>query len=474
MTFYNRRQFLTRSTLGFAGATLGLSMLAGSPARAANTGGYKALVGIMLKGGIDNNDTILPYDQDSYDALRALRSGIFDSHNVNDLASSRHRDNLLQLNVGNAAQFGGRQFAVPRELESIRDMFNSGELAVVGNVGPLLEPVTRTDIELGNANLPRAIFSHNDQQSTWMALGTEGTRAGWGGQFADAVIRSDQSVNPLYSAITATSPDVFLAGETAQPFRIPEVGRDLRIDAATRRYMLGFGDDADAARARLASYLQQQDFGDHDNIFRRDAVAKSGRGINNSIDFSERANAATPLATLFPETSLGRQLGGVAQAISLRGELSAPRQVFYTSQGGYDTHDTQGPQISARQAELGDALAAFRSAMIELGVWDDVIIFTMSEFGRSMVGNGDGSDHGWGGHHFVAGGSVSGGSIYGDIPEVDLGHPQYTDERGRLIPTTSIEQHASELGRWFGLDNSELAQIFPNLSRFDQATLGFV
>ena len=104
MTFYNRRQFLTRSTLGFAGATMGLSILANSPARAANTGGYKALVGIMLKGGIDNNDTILPYDQDSYDALRAVRRGIFDSHNSEDAASSRNRDNLLELNVQNAAQ----------------------------------------------------------------------------------------------------------------------------------------------------------------------------------------------------------------------------------------------------------------------------------------------------------------------------------------------------------------------------------
>ena len=206
----------------------------------------------------------------------------------------------------------------------------------------------------------------------------------------------------------------------------------------------------------------------------RDRARKIGRGINNSIDFSERANTATPLATIFPETSLGRQLGGVAQAISLRGELGAPRQVYYTSQGGYDTHDTQGPQISARQIELGDAIGAFRDAMIELGVWDDVIIFTMSEFGRSMVGNGDGSDHGWGGHQFVAGGSVQGGRIYGDIPGVDLAHPQYTDDRGRLIPTTSVEQHAAAMGRWFGLENSELAQIFPNLSRFDQGALGFV
>jgi len=473
MTFYNRRQFLTRSTLGFAGATMGLSMLAHAPARAANTGGYKALVGIMLKGGMDNNDTILPRDSASYDALKALRGGIFDSHNADDPTSSRYRENILPLNVQDGVRFNGRQFGVPRELASVQDMFNSGELAVVGNVGPLLDTVDRDAIESQSALLPKRIFSHNDQQSTWMALGTEGTRRGWGGQFADAVIQSGGAPNPLYAAITATSPDVFLAGQQAQPFRIPKVGSRLRIDGADRKWHLGYSDDADAARAKLAAFMRRESF-DHTNLFRKDAVKKSGVGIENQIAYSERANSATPLATEFPSTGLGRQLGGVAQAMSLRGELGASRQVFYTAQGGYDTHDSQGGAISGRHAELGDALAAFKAAMIELGTWDDVLVFTMSDFGRSMVGNGDGSDHGWGGHHFVAGGSVRGGHIYGDIPEVDLAHPQYTKERGRLIPTTSVEQHAAALGSWFGLDSGELNSIFPNLSRFDRSALAFV
>lgn len=473
MAFYNRRQFLTRSTLGFAGATMGLSILANSPARAANTGGYKALVGIMLKGGMDNNDTILPTDEPSYNALKSLRQGIFDSHHADDAESSRHLDNILPLNIQNAARFNGRQFGVPRELASVQSMFNAGELAVIGNVGPLLDSVDRADIETGRALLPKRIFSHNDQQSTWMALGTEGTRRGWGGQIADAVIRSDASHNALYSAITATSPDVFLAGETAQAFRIPGMGRELQIDAVNKRYHLGYSDDADAARAKLDSFLRRQSF-DQDNLFRQDFVRQSGRGIQNQIEYSERATRATPLTTMFPYTSLGGQLGGIAQAMSLRGELSANRQVFYAASGGYDTHDSQGEDISREHAQLGDALAAFRAAMIEIGEWDNVLVFTMSDFGRSMVGNGDGSDHGWGGHHFVAGGSVRGGHIYGDIPEIDLAHPQYTDERGRLIPTTSIEQHAAALGAWFGLDSSELNAIFPNLSRFERSALTFV
>ncbi len=472
MTYYNRRQFITRSTLGFAGATLGLSMLSQGAARAANVGGYKAVVGIMLKGGMDNSDTILPKDQDSYDALKGLRQGIFTSHNSDDADSSRNRDNILELNVGTPARFNGRRFGLPRELSGVRDMFNAGEAAIVGNVGPLLEPATRDDFEQGRVELPKRIFSHNDQQSTWMSLGTEGTRLGWGGQFADAVLASDATANPLYTAITASSPDVFLAGQRARAFRVPGVGQSIDIDAGERRSYLGRGGDGDEARVKLNAYLRKQAF-DHANVFRRDSSGMAGRGIDNQIAYSERAAAATPLTTIFPNTGLGRQLGGVAQAISLRGALSVSRQVFYTAQGGYDTHDTQGRRLPERHQELNDAMAAFRAAMVELGTWNDVILFTMSDFGRSMVGNGDGSDHGWGGHHFVAGGSVRGGEIYGDIPEIDTGHPQYTRQRGRLIPTTSVEQHAATLGRWFGLDDGELARIFPNLGRFERSALNF-
>lgn len=472
MTYYNRRQFITRSTLGFAGATMGLSLLGHGAAQAANISGYKAIVGIMLKGGMDHNDTLLPKDQDSYDALKGFREGIFASHNSDDPQSSRYRENILELNVENASQFNGRRFGLPRELSAVQDMFNAGDAAIVGNVGPLLEPANRDDFETGRVSLPKRIFSHNDQQSTWMSLGTEGSRKGWGGQFADAVLASDATANPLYTAITASSSDVFLAGDRARAFRVPGTGQQLSLDADRIRSHLGRGDDSDEARTKLNAYLRRQS-ADHTNLFRKDASGMAARGIDNQISYSERAASATPLGTIFPNTNLGRQLGGVAQAMSLRGPLNVKRQVFYAAQGGYDTHDSQAQDLLGRHQELNDAMLAFRAAMVELGLWNDVLVFTMSDFGRSMVGNGDGSDHGWGGHHFVLGGSVRGGQIYGDVPEIDTGHPQYTRRRGRLIPTTSVEQHAATLGRWFGLDEGELAGIFPNLSRFDRSALDF-
>lgn len=472
MAKYNRRQFITRSTLGFAGATLGLSMLGQGAANAANVGGYKALVGIMLKGGMDHNDTLLPKDAESYDALKGFRPGIFGGYGSDADTSSRNRENILELNVANAAQFNGRRFGLPRELSGVRDMFNAGDAAIVGNVGPLLEPAVRDDFEAGRIALPKRLFSHNDQQSTWMSLGTEGSRKGWGGQFADAVLASNSTANPLYTAITASSQDVFLAGERARAFRVPGAGKTPSLDSGRIRSHLGRGDDSDEARRKLDAYLRKSTF-DHDNIFRRDAAGMAGRGIDNQIAYSAQVAEATPLVTVFPDTALGRQLAGVAQTMSLRGELGVSRQVYYTTQGGYDSHDTQANRLPDLHQELNDAMAAFRAAMLELGLWNDVLLFTMSDFGRSMIDNGDGSDHGWGSHHFVAGGSVRGGQIYGDVPVIDTGDPQYTRKRGRLIPTTSVEQHAATLGRWFGLNDTELAGIFPNLSRFDRSVLNF-
>jgi len=427
MVYYNRRQFITRSTLGFAGASLGLAALGQKSAHAANVGGYKALVGIMLKGGMDQNDTVLPVDQASYDALKAIRPGIFAGYDSDSEESSRNRANLLALNPTNAERFNGRQFGLPRELSNIHALFESGDAAIVGNVGPLLDTANRDDFEARRIELPKRIFSHNDQQSTWMALGTEGTR------------------------------------ERARAFRAPEVGRNLALDPERKRSYLGRGDDADMAREKLNAYLRKKSF-DHKNLFRKDVIALAGSGVDKQLAFSELVSVAPPLSTIFPNTRLGRQLGGIAQTMSLRTDLGVSRQVFYAATGGFDTHNTQAADLPANHTELNSAVAAFHAAMLELGLWDDVLLFTMSDFGRTMVDNGDGCDHGWGGHHFVMGGSV----------RVDEAHPQYTAKRMRLIPTTSVEQHAAALGGWFGLDNTELDKVFPNLSRFDRRALNFV
>ncbi len=470
MTYYNRRRFLTHSAAGFAATAAALGGLTARSAHAANISGYKAMVCIMLKGGMDHNDVILPTDQPSYDALRALRPGLFDDYNYADPASSRNREAVLSLNASNIAGFGGRTFGLPPNMAPLQALFESGEAAIVGNVGPLIEPVTRTDLNNGNKDIPARLFSHNDQQSTWMALNTEGAQLGWGGRFADAMIAADQVSNPLYAAMTSSSPDVFLAGNGVQQFRIPSGSQAISPEATRVRRYLGSNSDGDAARALLAAYLEKQSFG-HDNIFQRDVIKTLARGVTNQADYNNALAMPNTVTAAFPSSSIGGQLGSIARAISLRGTLNVKRQVFYSVMGGLDTHNNQAGTLPVIQTQLADGIAAFRQAMIDEGVWNDVVVFTMSDFGRTLIGNGDGTDHGWGAHHFVVGGSVAGGKIYGDIPPPDLSSQHYTEQRGRLIPTTPVEKYAQALGSWFGLDSGELASVLPNLSRFDNTAL---
>ena len=475
MSYYNRRQFLARSSVGVLGATLALSNIASSPALASTTGGYKAVVTIMLKGGLDHSDTLLPTDQASYDQLREVRGDILDGYG-NEESSSRARANILGLNVRNAADFGTRRFGLPRDMPSLHAMFNRGEAAVIGSVGPLLEPTTRDDFEFNRVALPNHLFSHNDQQSTWMALDVEGAPFGWGGLMADCAIRAGGGgAEGTHAAVAANTTDVFLAGRTARPFRLPTIGRaaQLKTDSLSNYIGRHRRGDGDAAREALNRYLRR-DASEHNTPFRRDVVGAKSRGVSEQTEYSALAETGTLDVSGFPATKLGQQLAAIALAMSLRGQLGTQRQVFYADIGGFDSHDNHAASLPGRQSELDGALGAFRDSLLAQGLWNDTLVITVSDFGRSLVGNGKGTDHGWGGHQYVMGGAVRGGRIYGDVIPPDPAHAQYTNRRARMIPTTSIEQFAAPIAGWFGLNPDEVADVFPNLSRFEAGTMGFV
>ncbi|MDJ0920849.1 MAG: DUF1501 domain-containing protein [Henriciella sp.] len=472
MANLSRRHFMAGSgALGFAASLGALSSIGASRAWAANTSGYKALVCVFLKGGMDHADTILPYDQASYDELAAVRSGLFGSYNATASDSSRNRANLLQLNAENAASLGGRSFALPPELAPLHDMFDAGDLAVLGNVGPLIEPTTRAQMENKTAILPKRLFSHNDQQSTWMSFGVEGQRVGWGGRFIDASLASSPGIDARFAAISASSNDVFLSGGNTQPFRVSSGGAPQPTLLRSRNYIGGSSED-DEARERIRAFLARGDVSDG-NIFAQDLRAANA----DSIEASERLRTAqdnvSELATLFGDDPFSKQMKTVAETIQLQPYLNVPRQIFYVSSGGFDTHSGQVNSLGGRHSGLAAAMSSFKSAMQELNRWNDVTVFTMSDFGRTLNDNGDGTDHGWGGHHFIAGGGVQGRRIYGDLPGSDIDSASYTPSRGRLIPSVSVEQYAATLGQWFGLTNSELNSALPNLQNFDNRDLGF-
>lgn len=471
MAYLNRRNFLSSmSALGMSAGIASIGTMSALRAHAADIEGYKALVMIFLKGGQDGADFLIPYDQPSWSALRRIRVNLSDLYDVDNPNSSRNRSNLLPLAPDN--DLGGRSFSFPPELSLLSDLFASGELAVVGNIGPLIEPVNRSQIEAESVPLPARLFSHNDQQSTWMTFAPEGARIGWGGRFVDATIEGQSEIARGFTAITAGSNDPFLSGEAAQPFRISSSGAP-RLDVVRSNSYLGNTAGDKSAEAKLLAMLAREDYG-FDNLFLRDIARFTGQSAGQISLLAETLDSATPVATEFPNTGLGKQLKAVADMINIHANLGVKRQVFYVTVGGYDTHDNQVNKLPSLHTALADGLAAFRSALISVGKWNQTVTFTASDFGRTYIDNGTGTDHGWGGYHIVMGGAVKGRKFYGGYPEIDVDASHFTPTRGRLIPDVAVEQYAASLGRWFGLTESELNVALPNLGSFDSAGLDFL
>ncbi len=464
----SRRQFLkTSAALTFGSAAGFMGDLHRFNAFAADTGGYRALVCVFLFGGMDCHDTVLPYDTGSYNQYADIRSELFNRYDDMEGGSTRERERLLAMTLANASDFGGRQFALPPELGPLHELVDGGNAAIVSNVGPLVTPVTRTEFEARSAPLPPRLFSHNDQQSTWMASQPEGARFGWGGRLADIMLAASANPDATFTVISTSGNTVFLSGELAGQFEVGSGGpQDIR--AISDGSFLGSNALPDiyeshlrAQNETLVNYLQQ----DYANAVRR--------SIDANRTLSESFDAPAPFATAFPETNLARQLQVVARIIALRDVLGVRRQVFFVATGGFDTHSNQANSIPNLHGGIAGAMRAFYDATAEMGVANGVTSFTASDFGRTLTVNRDGTDHGWGAHHFVVGGGVRGNRMYGSFPPPTLGHNQDSGN-GRLIPTTSVDQFAATFGRWFGLNDTELNDALPGLSSFSTTDLGFM
>jgi uncharacterized protein (DUF1501 family) len=209
------------------------------------------------------------------------------------------------------------------------------------------------------------------------------------------------------------------------------------------------------------------------NVFENAYRDTMRRVVESEAQLRAAVSGAPALATVFPQSNLGAQLQTVARLVSVRSSLGLRRQVFFCSAGGFDTHGNQLASHAALLRDISDSLAAFHAATVELGVADAVTAFTGSDFGRTLLSNGSGSDHGWGSHHLVVGGDVRGGRLYGRYPTLAIDGPDDTDD-GRWIPTTSVDEYSATLARWFGVSGSDLALVLPNIGRFATPNLGFM
>lgn len=462
----NRRSFLKSTAALSLGAAAGFAGdLSRFNAFAADTGGYRALVCVFLFGGMDGHDTVLPYDTFNYNQYAGIRSSLLNEYAAREGGSTRTREQLLPLNLANASDFGGRQFALPPELAPIHELIDRGDGAIVSNIGPLVAPMNRDQFRNGSVPRPPRLFSHNDQQSVWMASQPEGAQFGWGGRVADMALAANANSDSTFTAVSISGNTVFLSGEVAGQI---EVGSSGPVE------INGVGDNSLYGSQALPGLYEAQLRAENEslaNLLQRDFVNVVDQSIDANQLLRESFEAASPFNTVFPQNRLGRQLEIVAQMIALRGALGVNRQVFFVSTGGYDTHSNQANSLPSRHTEIASAMRAFYDATVEINAENDVTSFTASDFGRTLTVNRDGTDHGWGGHHFVLGGGVQGNRMIGTFPEPVLDH-EFDTGNGRLIPTTAVDQYAATFGRWFGLNNSELNDALPGLSNFATSDLG--
>ena len=357
---------------------------------------------------------------------------------------------------------GGRQYALAPALSDLMPIFDARQMAVLLNVGTLVEPTTKAQYTARSVKLPPKLFSHNDQQSIWQSSAPEGSTTGWGGRMGDLFAASNG--NATFSCVSAAGSAVFLSGRSAVQYQVTTNG-SVRL-SALRAPLFGSSACSDALRALVTAPRSQLFEAEHARIARR--------SIDADAQLTTALAGNPALATVFPAGNpLAAQLAIVARMIQSRGALGAKRQVFFVSLGGFDTHDglvTDHPVLMAR---LGSALAAFHAATAEMGIADQVTTFTASDFGRTLTTDGDGSDHGWGSMHLVVGGAVRGKAYVGTPPVIANNGPDDVGQ-GRLLPALSVDQLAATLGSWFGVSDTELAGVLPNLANHSLRNLGFM
>jgi len=439
MAHYSRRRFLQHSAAVGAAAAAQMHTL-GRVAHAAGGGDYKAMVCILLGGGADSFNMLVPYDTARYAQYATVRS---------DLALARA--DLLPLAYTGAQ---GETFAVHPGLGPVRSLFDQGNLAFVANVGTLAEPTDKTSFTQGAVRLPLGLFSHADQIAQWQtSVPDRRIATGVAGRIAD-IVAGAAPASPVSMNISLSGTNVFQTGASVT---------DYSLDANDGvRLVAGYGQSDTALFTNALDALLTNGYADP---FRRTYAARLRRAIDSGAEFKAILDAAPMLNTTFSTTPLSRSLAQIAKVISVRDALAAGRQTFFVSLGGWDHHDNVLTLQAQMLPTVAAALSEFQQALTEIGVADAVTTFTISDFGRTLTSNGKGSDHGWGGHQLVMGGAVAGRSVYGAYPTLvadnalDVG-------RGRYIPTTSVDAFYAELALWFGIAPSELDLVLPNIRRF--------
>ena len=445
----NRREFLRKSALmsaalGTAGP-LALNFAAMSEAAAQTASDYKAIVCVFLAGGNDYGNTLIPYDNVNYNAYQSIRSALAYQQSALSATALTPRVALPDA----------RQMALAPELAPLKTLFDGGQLGVLLNIGPLVQPTTLTEYFNNSVPLPPKLFSHNDQQSFWQSSNPEGAVSGWGGRIGDLMLSSNG--NSMFTGMSVSGNAVFLSGNTSSQFDVASSGAVLLRE--TSQPMFG----SMACSQTLQTLTTQA----RTNLLENAVTRMMQRGITGNAQITAALKGVPSLSTPFDSTnSLAMQLKMVARLIAARNTLGVKRQVFFVSLGGFDTHTMLNEHHPGLLSQVAGAISSFYNATVELGVANQVTSFTASEFGRTLTPNGDGSDHGWGSHHFVVGGAVRGQNFFGTLPATAVGGPDDVGQ-GRLLPSTAVDQLGAALATWFGVGAGDMKTVLPYSGNFN-------
>ena len=439
-----------------------INALAQEKADAEGVEDYKALVCIFLDGGNDGNNSVIPNYDEGYAQYAAARQ---------QQGLAIVRNSLLPITP---AAMGGQVWGLNPNLSELHTLWSAGRMAIVCNVGCLVQPLTRATYQAG-APRPYQLFSHPDQAEQFRtSISSFRATTGWGGRLADHT--ASLNTNPAIPMITSISgANIFNNGLNSKPLIVGASPTPLNEVLS----LTGFGTAADELARRAAMNNARQLDLDYTIVQNASAITQQ------AVQISQQLNTNPTLTVPFPSTNLGNQLAQVAKLIKIRELLNMKRQIFFVQLGGFDHHSNQLNNHATLLRTISQAVKAFYDETVVQGVASQVTTFTMSDFNRTFhpAGSGAnvGSDHGWGGPYFVIGGSVLGGNFYGRatsngtfVPTMVLNTGDDADIRGRFIPSVSVEQYAGTLARWYGLQDADMPLVFPNIVNFQGSNLGFM
>lgn len=472
----NRREFLKKSCRAMSMAAMAtqlrhfglMDVLARERAEesgdaVAGGSGYKALVCVFLDGGNDGNNSVIPNYDAGYAQYSAARAG-------QGLAITR----ASLLPVNRPQSMGGQDYGFHPAMSGLQTLYNNNKMAIVCNVGSLVQPLTRATYQAG-APRPYQLFSHPDQADQFRTgISSFKSTTGWGGRIADRT--SSLNVNPAIPMVTSIqSASIFANGTNTKPLIVASAPTPLNQVLSLN----GFGTAADELARRTAMNNARQ-------LDTSQTIIQNASAITQeAVAVSQQLSTDPTLTVTFPSTGLGNQLKQVAKLIKLRTLLNMNRQIFFVLLGGFDHHSSEIVPHNSLLTQVSAALKAFYDETVAQGISAQVTTCTMSDFSRTFIpagaGSSVGSDHGWGGPYFVIGDSVLGGNFYGRPtsngtfwPTLVNGTGDDTDVRGRFIPSVSVEQYAATLARWYGLAEADMSLVFPNINNFSGSNLGFM